>query len=424
MAVADNHYAAPVRAYSALEEYYNSLVEDQLAATQDTRTLFNPFPELVHSNILGVNKGIQAALDVTMRTLHARLPEEVIKRSPPAPAVHPTLAEATAAAAHSVLPVHSTPATAPSVVPATTTTTSSAAPKPSAEPALSSVVNKVASSLVEGVLDVSEYRKSAEGLLTRSFPPPTAPVDAAHAATAPVASALVASVAPTAAAVSTTDVNAAATGLKSYLDKVTEVAPAHATIPATAPVATPSTAPVTVKPETKVPSAGATALAAVAPGKSSREVLAELDSVLGVDDKKSNYLARDLFVPTSTANSFPAVSHAPPSAQEKPFLHAADAYLQSHYGRNTYDPRMQYDPPAQRSAQFGANKNNAPVVIQAPSDHELLHRHPQFASQGGASAPPAAVEFSMARTHSQANPVSASSRLYSQQASSSSGAVP
>lgn len=407
MAVANINYAAPVRAYSALEEYYNALAENQLAATEDTRTLFNPFPELVHSNILGVNKGIQSALDVTMRTLHARLPEQVPARTPVPPAVHPTLAEATAAAAHTVLP-HPAPVTAPVTGPVTAAAAPTTAPKPSSEPALAPVVNKVATSLVEDVLNVSEYRKSAEGLLTRASPAPVAPdSSAAHSTTtvAPV---------PSVGAVTAAT---PASGLKSYLDKVQDAAP-H--LPATTAASTQASAPVH-NPETKAPTAGAAALAAIAPGKSSREVLVELDSVLGVDDKKSNYLARDLFVPTSSANTFSAAPHVPPSAQDKPYLHAADSYLQSHYGRNTFDPRMQYDPVGQRTVRPAGANNNAPIVIQAPSDHELLHRHPQFASQGGASAPPAAVEFSMARPQPTA-PVS--SRLYSYSASSGAGIVP
>jgi len=103
MAVADLNYTAPpARAYSALEEYYNAQVADRLAATEDTRVLFNPFPELVHSNLMGVNKGIHSALDVAMHTLHARLPGEPPRKYTPPPVITPSLAEATDAAQHTV----------------------------------------------------------------------------------------------------------------------------------------------------------------------------------------------------------------------------------------------------------------------------------------------------------------------------------
>lgn len=130
MAVADLNYTAPpARAYSALEEYYNAQIEDRLAATEDTRVLFNPFPQLVHSNIMGVNKGIHSALDVAMQSLHARLPGEPPKQYTPVPVVRPTLAEATEAAAHKVQfsPTPMEPASVPNV-----STNAPSAPKASA----------------------------------------------------------------------------------------------------------------------------------------------------------------------------------------------------------------------------------------------------------------------------------------------------
>lgn len=250
-------------------------------------------------------------------------------------------------------------------------------------------MSKAASSLVGDVLNVSEYRKSAEGVLTRSATSSPA-ITAVAPATVPTAE-------PTLPPASAPPATAApAPSLKTYLDTVQGGTPAP-------PSASAPSAP------TPAPTPAATALAAIAPGKSSREVLAELDTVLGVDDKKSNYLARDLFVPTPSSNSFPAVN-GPPSVHDKPFLHAADSYLQAHYRHNTFDPRMQYDAQAGGSRAHAAVTSGTPIVIQAPSDRELAQRGPRAGSAPVASAPPAAMEFSLARAH----PAPAPSRLYSQ----------
>lgn len=150
----------------------------------------------------------------------------------------------------------------------------------------------------------------------------------------------------------------------------------------------------TAAPAPKVP-----APAPPLPAKSAQQVLAEMDAVLGVDDRRSNYLARDLVLPTPSTNTFPE-THAPsvPSTS-RPFLQAADAYLQSHYAPNMYDPRLQYD--AARRGQGG--RQASPVVIRAPTDRELqMQYNQQVASRfdfdplsASASAPPAALEFAI-----------------------------
>ena len=60
--------------YWGLEDYYAHLYEDWLAATEDTRKMWNPYPDLVHENVLSVSKGISSALDSAMNILQHRLP--------------------------------------------------------------------------------------------------------------------------------------------------------------------------------------------------------------------------------------------------------------------------------------------------------------------------------------------------------------
>lgn len=166
---------------------------------------------------------------------------------------------------------------------------------------------------------------------------------------------------------------------------------------------------------TAAPAPPVPAPAPAPPSKPAREVLAEMDEVLGIDDLKSNYLARDLMLPTPSTNTFPtsAATAARPSvpSPSKPFLQAADAYLQSHYAPSAHDPRVQYDAARRAGQQQQGRNNTSPMVVRAPSDRELQiqysnHRlsghDPQAGSSynTGASAPPAGLEFAISRTAS------------------------
>jgi hypothetical protein len=83
--------------YWGLEQYYAAQEQQYLDNTQDTRKLFNPFPDLVHQNIYGVSKGISAALDIAMESLKTRLPADKHSRAPPAPRPEPFMSSAVAA---------------------------------------------------------------------------------------------------------------------------------------------------------------------------------------------------------------------------------------------------------------------------------------------------------------------------------------
>lgn len=88
--------------YWGHEDQYAAAERERVMATEDTRVMFNPYPELVHNNIYGVAKGIGSVLDVAMNSLNTRLPAQEVKKEHPAPTVSPTLAQATAAAAEKV----------------------------------------------------------------------------------------------------------------------------------------------------------------------------------------------------------------------------------------------------------------------------------------------------------------------------------
>ena len=84
--------------YWGLESYYAAQEQARLDATQDSRALFNPFPDLVHSNIYGVSKGVHSALDVAMDTLNKRLPGDKAAMTAMVAAASASAAASTAAA--------------------------------------------------------------------------------------------------------------------------------------------------------------------------------------------------------------------------------------------------------------------------------------------------------------------------------------
>lgn len=109
--------------------------------------------------------------------------------------------------------------------------------------------------------------------------------------------------------------------------------------------------------------------------QSARQLLSEMDRVLGADEPKTNYLARDLLAPSLTP--------APPS------LRTADQYLQSQYGSTPSDPQSHSDALRRRQhPDYGT-----PVYIRAPSDRELAQRYPmEHSGPSVPTAPPSALD--------------------------------
>jgi hypothetical protein len=110
-------------------------------------------------------------------------------------------------------------------------------------------------------------------------------------------------------------------------------------------------------------------------------MLSEMDTVLGAEDRKSNYLARDLL----SANHAAAPST----------LAGADSYLLSAYGPGPWDARLQYDARRRQAQQ------RAPIIIRAPSDRQLQEQYGQGHHAGTApSAPPSALDYTAPRAPS------------------------
>jgi hypothetical protein len=110
-------------------------------------------------------------------------------------------------------------------------------------------------------------------------------------------------------------------------------------------------------------------------------MLSEMDTVLGAEDRKSNYLARDLLLANHAA--------APNT------LAGADNYLLNAYGPGPWDARLQYD------ARKRLANQRAPIIIRAPSDRQLQEQYGQaHPTLTAPSAPPASLNYTAPRAPS------------------------